>query len=143
MNGNVTHVDHIIPHSKGGLTTIENAQLVFADENLNKSDVEFYINGPTNNRLPGNLNFCLKDVDADWLTSMLPDIAMARGSACTSETIQPSHVLRGIGLSDEDANSSLRVSFGRFTTKDDINYATDKIIENVQKYLSKKKMLAI
>ena len=49
-------------------------------KNLNKSDVEFYINGPTNNRLPGNLNFCLKDVDADWLTSMLPDIAMARGS---------------------------------------------------------------
>ena len=48
-------------------------------------------------------------------------------------------MLRGIGLSDEDANSSLRVSFGRFTTKDDINYATDKIIENVQKYLSKKK----
>ena len=112
-------------------------------KNLNKSDVEFYINGPTNNRLPGNLNFCLKDVDADWLTSMLPDIAMARGSACTSETIQPSHVLRGIGLSDEDANSSLRVSFGRFTTENDINYATDKIIENVQKYLSKKKMLAI
>ena len=112
-------------------------------ENLKKSDVEFYINGPTNNRLPGNLNFCLKDVDADWLTAMLPDIAMARGSACTSETIQPSHVLRGIGLSDEDANSSLRVSFGRFTTENDINYATDKIIENVQKYLSKKKSLAI
>lgn len=112
-------------------------------ENLKKSGVDYYINGPTQDRLPGNINFCLRGVDADWLTSMLPDIALARGSACTSETIQPSHVLRGIGLSDEDANSSLRASFGRFTTENDINYATDKIAENVKKYLSKKKSLAI
>ena len=111
--------------------------------NLKKSNIEFYVNGPTDNRLPGNLNFCLKGVDADWLTSMLPDIALARGSACTSETIQPSHVLRGIGLSDEDANSSLRASFGRFTMEKDINYATEKIIDNAKKYLSKKKSLAI
>jgi len=112
-------------------------------KNFKNSNLEFYINGPAHNRLPGNINFCLKGVDADWLTSMLPDIALARGSACTSETIQPSHVLRGIGLSDEHANSSLRASFGRFTTVNDINYATEKIIENVKKYLSKKKSLAI
>jgi cysteine desulfurase len=89
------------------------------------------------------LNICLKGVDADWLTTMIPNIAIARGSACTSETIQPSHVLRSIGLSDDDANSSIRVSFGRFTTENEIEKAANMIIEQSKIYLSKKEVLAI
>ena len=110
---------------------------------LQKSKLKYYINGPTEGRLPGNLNICLKGIDADWLTSMTPNIAVARGSACTSETIQPSHVLRAIGLSDEDANSSIRISFGRFTTKEEIKKASNILIEKSKMYLTKKESLAI
>jgi len=110
---------------------------------LTSSDLEFFLNGPTKGRLPGNLNICLKDVDADWLTTMLPNIAMARGSACTSETIQPSHVLRAIGISDQDADSSLRISIGRFTSEDEIRSATNEIIEKSKSYISKRELLAI
>ena len=74
---------------------------------------------------------------------MLNDVAIARGSACTSETIQPSHVLRSIGLKDDDANSSIRVSFGRFNTLEDLNSAVSKIVTASNKYLIKKKSLAI
>jgi cysteine desulfurase len=74
---------------------------------------------------------------------MIPNIAIARGSACTSETIQPSHVLRSISLSDDDANSSIRVSFGRFTTENEIEKAANMIIEQSKIYLSKKEVLAI
>ena len=95
------------------------------------------------NRLPGNLNICLKGVNADWLTTTIPDIAIARGSACSSETIQPSHVLRAIGLSDEDANSSLRVSFGRFTTRDEVSNAVNMIIEQSKIFLAKKEAMVI
>jgi cysteine desulfurase len=110
---------------------------------IKDSEIDFSINGPVNNRLPGNLNICLKGVDADWLTTMIPNIAIARGSACTSETIQPSHVLRSISLSDDDANSSIRVSFGRFTTENEIEKAANMIIEQSKIYLSKKEVLAI
>ena len=89
-------------------TLLEKYATLFKDL-LTKSGIEFYLNGPEKDRLPGNLNICLKGVDADWLAAMIPEIAIARGSACTSETIQPSHVLRAIGLSDEDANSSIEL----------------------------------
>ena len=95
---------------------------------IERSGLEFFMNGPESNRLPGNINICLKGVDADWLCTMLNNVAIARGSACTSETIQPSHVLRSIGLKDDDANSSIRVSFGRFNTIEDVNVAVSKIV---------------
>jgi cysteine desulfurase len=110
---------------------------------LKDSDINFAINGPVNKRLPGNLNICLKGIDADWLITMIPNIAIARGSACTSETIQPSHVLRSIGISDEDANSSIRISFGRFTTENEVKKAANIIVEQSKIYLSKRKALAI
>ena len=110
---------------------------------LSLSGLEFSINGPTVNRLPGNINIGIKGVDADWLTTMLPTIAIARGSACTSETIQPSHVLRAIGLSDQDADSSIRVSVGRFTTEEEVTISANKIVEKANTYISKRATLAI
>ena len=74
---------------------------------------------------------------------MLPNIAMARGSACTSETLQPSHVLRAIGVSDENANSAVRISFGRFTIEEEVVYAANAISEKAKNYISKKASLAI
>ena len=112
-------------------------------EKLNYSGLEFLINGPLKNRLPGNLNVCLKGVNADWLTTVIPNISIARGSACSSETIQPSHVLRSIGLSDEDANSSIRVSFGRFTIEKEVAKAANMIIEQSKIFLAKKEAMAI
>jgi|TARA_B100001964_G_scaffold243717_1_gene322547 cysteine desulfurase len=112
-------------------------------ESFNVAGLDYLINGPEENRIPGNINICLKGIDADWLTTMLPDIAIARGSACTSETLQPSHVLRAIGLSDEDANSSIRISLGRFTTEEEIALASNKIINKVQQYFTRKEALAI
>lgn len=110
---------------------------------LENANLEYLINGPKKGRLPGNLNICLKGIDADWLTTMISNIAVARGSACTSETIQPSHILRAIGVSDEDANSSIRVSFGRFTTKEEVKTAAETIIKQSKIYLSKRESLAI
>ena len=123
-------------------TRLEEYAALFKDL-LTKSGIEFYLNGPEKDRLPGNLNICLKGVDADWLTAMIPEIAIARGSACTSETIQPSHVLRAIGVSDEDANSSIRISFGRFTTKDEVIRAANLIIKQVNSFIEKKEIMAI
>ena len=120
-----------------------NTQINSLLESFNIAGLDYLINGPENNRIPGNINICLKGVDADWLTTMLPDIAIARGSACTSETLQPSHVLRAIGLSDEDADSSIRISLGRFTTDEEISIASNKIINKVLQYLKRKETLAI
>lgn len=118
-------------------------QVKFLLESFNVAGLDYLINGSEENRIPGNINICLKGIDADWLTTMLPDIAIARGSACTSETLQPSHVLRAIGLSDEDANSSIRISLGRFTTDEEISIASNKIINKVQQYFMRKEALAI
>ena len=121
---------------------LDNYKKLFLQE-LKKSDIAFSINGCMKKRIPGNLNICFKKIDADWLTTMLPDIAIARGSACTSETIQPSHVLRAIGLSDEDAYGSVRISFGRFTTSSEVKKAAELIVKQVKVFQSKKEVLAI
>ena len=110
---------------------------------LNDSGIDFTINGPRENRLVGNLNISIKNTDADWLTTMLPNVAIARGSACTSETLQPSHVLRAIGISDDDANSAIRISFGRFTTEDEVADAAKAIAEKSKEYIAKRESLAI
>ena len=110
---------------------------------LTKNNIKFDLNGPKIDRLVGNINISIHNVDADWLTMMLPNIAMARGSACTSETLQPSHVLRSIGVSDENANYAVRISLGRYTNEEEVFYAANKISEKAKEYISKKASLAI
>ena len=112
-------------------------------DRLSKKNIDYTLNGPKENRLVGNVNISVHKVDADWLTTMLANIAMARGSACTSETLQPSHVLRAIGVSDENANSAVRISFGRFTTEEEVVFAANALSEKAKNYLSKKASLAI
>lgn len=107
-------------------------------EHLNNSNIDFFLNGPNENRLIGNLNITLVGVDATWLTTMIPNIAFSRGSACTSETIQPSHVLRAIGLKDELADGAIRISIGRFNTMKEIDTAANIIIEKSNEFLNKK-----
>lgn len=94
---------------------------------------EVYVNGDVDNRVAGNLNISFNFVEGESLMMALRDLAVSSGSACTSASLEPSYVLRAIGLSDELAHSSLRISIGRFTTEEEIDYAIDKIREAVSK----------
>lgn len=91
------------------------------------------INGDFENRVAGNLNVSFKYVDGEALLMQLRSIAVSLGSACTSASIEPSHVLRAIGLSDHMAHSALRISLGRFTTEEEIDFAVQHIIEGVNR----------
>ncbi len=91
---------------------------------LLKSVPGLKVNGDQASRHPGNLNLLFPSIDAPLLLQHLhPNVAASTGSACTSGQPEPSHVLRAIGLSSEDANASIRFGFGRFTTQDEVDYA--------------------
>ena len=93
------------------------------------------LNGGIENRLPGNANFAFPSVDGEALLLNLDakGICASAGSACTSGSSAPSHVLSSIGLSDELARSSLRVTFGEDNTKEDVDYLVENLCEIVQK----------
>jgi cysteine desulfurase len=92
-----------------------------------------HVNGSQEHRLPGNLNMTFDHVDSESLMMGLRDVALSSGSACTSAKIEPSHVLRAIGLSEEAAHSSLRFGVGRFNTEEEIDYVADRLIEVARK----------
>ena len=94
---------------------------------------EVYVNGDLDHRVAGNLNISFNFVEGESLMMALRDLAVSSGSACTSASLEPSYVLRAIGLNDELAHSSLRITVGRFTTEDEIDYAIEKIREAVIK----------
>jgi cysteine desulfurase len=91
------------------------------------------LNGDTDNHLPNNLNICFEGIRSDNLMMNLRNIALSTGSACTSASLKPSHVLKAIGLSDELAKSSVRIGLGRFNTDEEINYVIEEIIKTVQR----------
>jgi cysteine desulfurase len=94
---------------------------------------EIYINGDFDNRIPGNLNVSFNFVEGESLIMALKDLAVSSGSACTSASLEPSYVLRAIGRNDELAHSSIRFSFGRFTTEEDIDYSIPLIRSKIEK----------
>lgn len=94
---------------------------------------EVYINGDLEHRIPHNLNISFNYVEGESLMMGLKNIAVSSGSACTSASLEPSYVLRALGVSDELAHSSLRITTGRFTKEEDIEYAIKAIRENVAK----------
>jgi len=89
-------------------------------------------NGDIENRIYNTTNICFKGQDANVLIGRMKDIAVSNGSACTSSIIEPSHVLKAMGLSDDDAFGSLRFSLGKYNTIDDINTVVTKIKELTQ-----------
>ena len=89
---------------------------------------QVFVNGDFDKRYPGNLNVSFNFVEGESLIMALKDLAVSSGSACTSASLEPSYVLRALGLNDEMAHSSIRFSFGRFTTTEEIDYAI-KIIQ--------------
>jgi cysteine desulfurase len=94
---------------------------------------EVRVNGSMEHRLPGNLNMSFPGVSGPSLLMSLTDVALSTGSACTSATVEPSHVLRALGVGDEVAQSSLRFGLGRFNTEEEIDYVAARVVESVRK----------
>jgi cysteine desulfurase len=98
------------------------------------SDIEeVHINGDEERHLPGAINVSIAFVEGESLIMSLKDLAVSSGSACTSASLEPSYVLRALGLNDELAHSSLRFSFGRFTTEEDVDTAVAQLRTAVEK----------
>jgi len=98
------------------------------------SDMEqVFLNGHATQRVPHNINMSFNFVEGESLIMGIKGLAVSSGSACTSASLEPSYVLRALGRSDELAHSSLRMTIGRWTTEEDIDYAIKTIRENVAK----------
>ena len=109
--------------------------LALRDRFLNSLDgmEEVYVNGDLEHRVPGILNVSFNFVEGESLIMALKDLAVSSGSACTSASLEPSYVLRALGMEDELAHSSLRFSIGRFSTEEDVDIAVVKVKEAVGK----------
>ncbi len=94
---------------------------------------QVFVNGDLTRRVPHNLNMSFNYVEGESLIMGIKGLAVSSGSACTSASLEPSYVLRALGRSDELAHSSLRMTLGRFTTEEEIDYAVATIRENVAK----------
>ena len=94
---------------------------------------EVFINGSMEHRLPGNLNMSFLYVEGESLLMGINDVAVSSGSACTSATLEPSYVLKALGLGDDLAHSSIRFGIGRFSTEEEIDYVADKLVDVVSK----------
>jgi cysteine desulfurase len=95
--------------------------------NLRRRVPDMLLNGDLDHRLPGSINMSFPGVTAPALIEACPSVAMSTGSACTSASVEPSYVLRALGMSDDRANASIRLGLGRFTTAADVDFAVDAI----------------
>lgn len=121
------------------------AKLEMAEENVRvralrdrlysglKDIEQVFVNGSMDRRVAGNLNISFAYVEGESLMMALKDLAVSSGSACTSASLEPSYVLRALGLNDELAHSSIRFSIGRFTTEEEIDYAIGLIRNSIGK----------
>ena len=94
---------------------------------------EIYLNGDLENRIPGNLNISFNYVEGESLIMAIKDIAVSSGSACTSASLEPSYVLRALGRDDELAHSSIRITIGKYSTEEEVEYAVDLLKKSVEK----------
>lgn len=94
---------------------------------------EIYVNGSLEHRLPGNLNVSFAFVEGEALLMALKDVALSSGSACTSASLEPSYVLRALGVGEELAHTSLRFGLGRFNTEEEVDFVVDLVVDKVGK----------
>lgn len=94
---------------------------------------EVFVNGSMAHRLPGNLNISFAFVEGESLLMALKDIAVSSGSACTSASLEPSYVLRALGIGEELAHTSIRFGVGRFNTEAEIDYTVDVVVNAVER----------
>ncbi len=102
-------------------------------QRLEASLDEVYINGSMEHRLPGSLNISFAYVEGESLLMGINDIAVSSGSACTSASLEPSYVLKALGVGDDLAHTSIRFGIGRFNTEEEIDYTATRVIEVVRK----------
>lgn len=102
-------------------------------EEMTKNLPDVFVNGDSIRRIPHNLNLSFAFVEGEGLMMGIKDLAVSSGSACTSSSLEPSYVLRALGLSEELAHTSLRISMGRFTTKEELQEAAHQIIVAVKR----------
>jgi len=103
-------------------------------QNKLESELDYiHINGSMEHRLPGNLNVSFVYVEGESLLMGINDVAVSSGSACTSATLEPSYVLKALGLGDDVAHSSIRFGLGRFNTQSEVDYVAAKVIDIVKK----------
>lgn len=100
---------------------------------INEKLSHLVLNGDKDKRYAGNLNISFAGVEGESLIMAIKDIAVSSGSACTSASLEPSYILRAIGVDEELAHTSLRIGFGRFTTEEEIDFAIDLIIRQVNR----------
>ena len=95
---------------------------------------EVYLNGHPTQRIPGNLNLSFSYVEGEsFLMGVNKDIALSSGSACTSATLEPSYVLKALGVGDDLAHTSIRFGLGRFNTEEDVDFVVKRVVEVVQR----------
>jgi cysteine desulfurase len=94
---------------------------------------EVFVNGHPTQRLPGNLNVSFAYVEGESLLMGISDIAVSSGSACTSATLEPSYVIRALGINEELAHSSIRFGLGRFNTEAEVDFVTDRVSKEVKR----------
>jgi len=92
---------------------------------------EVYLNGHQDKRYPGNINLSFSCVEGESMIMAVKDLAVSSGSACTSASLEPSYVLKSLGVSDEMAHTSIRFGIGRFTTRDEVEYAAELVISKI------------
>ncbi len=91
------------------------------------------LNGDVEHRLPNNSNLSFSYVEGESMIMGIKDVAVSSGSACTSASLEPSHVLRAMGVGDELAHSSIRFGFGRFSTREEVDFAVDQVVKAVRR----------
>jgi cysteine desulfurase len=94
---------------------------------------ETYINGSMEHRLPHNINISFAYVEGESLLMGINDIAVSSGSACTSATLEPSYVLKALGVGEDLAHTSIRFGLGRFNTEEEVDYVADRVVETVKR----------
>ena len=92
-----------------------------------------FVNGSLVHRLPNNLNLSFAGVEGDALLMGINDVAVSSGSACTTATLEPSHVLRALGVPEDLAHSSIRFGLGRFNTEEEVDYVANRVVETVKR----------
>lgn len=118
-----------MPEESARLRTLRDKLRATLEANLE----EVYINGTMEHRLPNNLNMSFAYVEGESLLMGINDIAVSSGSACTSATLEPSYVLKALGLGDDLAHTSIRFGLGRFNTEAEVDYVAQKMIDVVNK----------
>lgn len=109
------------------LTELKNR---FIDKILSSLD-KVYLNGDRKNRIPGCLNFSFEGVEGESIMLGMPEVCVSSGSACTSESLESSYVLKALNVREDLAHCSLRIGLGKYTTLEEVEYVTDKLIEVV------------